>query len=73
VTMPETTVCEQYGSSCRKHEVWHARNIASMQPKSEAASVQSATKSQFGRGILALDCSHHLAALVTRNDVNHRL
>ena len=70
--MPKATVGKQNCSPVRKHEVRDPRNVPAMQSESKAASVQSPSQGQLGRRILGLDASHHLAALVTRNDVNHR-
>jgi hypothetical protein len=41
VTMPETAVDKNYGLVLGKHNVWFARQIAAVQPESEAHPVKS--------------------------------
>ena len=71
VTVPEAAVNETHGSESTKHEVRGTRELAVVQPVSQAACVESPAKSDFGYSVPASNPCHHARASGLVDYVRH--
>lgn len=67
--MPEAAVDMRNGASRRKDQVRTARKIATVEPISEPAGVETASDEHFRLGIPSPDTAHIEATLLGRMDV----
>ena len=72
VSVPEATMHETHGPEASKHEVRGARKLPSVQAESEAASVNSPSKVEFGPRVPASDPGHHARTGRSVYYVRHR-
>jgi hypothetical protein len=70
MAVPKAAVDEQDDFSAREHNVGTPRQVATVEPKPQAHGVKSATDDMLGRGVLAFDAPHILAAVGRRQSVH---
>ena len=71
VAVPEAPVNENYCPSAGKHNVWLAREIASMQAKAETLRMKPTADQPFGTRISVPDLPHDPASLLLAEDIGH--
>lgn len=71
VHMPKTAMDKDGHHPPRHNDVGRPRQVAPMQAESISRSEQQPPYQLFGSGILALDASHHPAAILGRHDIDH--
>ena len=71
VRMPEASVHQDDGIAGRKYQVGSTWQILVMQLVSQTSSMESLTKPDFGRRVLASDAGHHSAPHLRRHYVGH--
>ena len=71
MSMPETALDQDNGSSTRQHDVRRPGQLPVVQAETQAAGVESTPKGHFGAGMFAPDACHHAGAGRGINDVNH--
>jgi hypothetical protein len=71
MTVPETSVDENDRSSCRQYDVRRARQVAAMQAKSVAKTMQQRTHGDLGLGVRPTDARHQPASMFGSEPVRH--
>lgn len=72
VAVPETSVHQNHCSVLRQYNVGATGKSVNVQTKAEACAVKAATDRQLGAGVLGANSSHHAAANITRDIINHQ-
>jgi hypothetical protein len=70
VSMPETTLNQDNGSSAGQHNVRRSRQPPVVQAKTQTASMKRSAEGHFRAGVFASDACHHARAGRGINDVN---